>query len=49
MADFILRKVDDDLWKRFRERATSEGRTLRWIVLQLIAHYVRSGLPKEKH
>lgn len=49
MTSFILRNVEDDLWKRFRERARGEGRTLRWIVLQLIAHYIRHGLPKEKH
>jgi plasmid stability protein len=44
MANFILRKVDDELWKQFRERAQSEGRSLRWLVLELIRRYIVKGL-----
>jgi len=47
MASFILRKVDDELWKQFRDRAQAEGHTLRWIILELISHYIRNGLPKK--
>lgn len=46
MADYILRKVDVELWRRFRERAVSEGHTLRWVLLALIDFYIRRGLPK---
>lgn len=46
MASFILRKVDDTLWKQFRERAQREGHTLRWIILELIVRYVKNGMPK---
>jgi hypothetical protein len=46
MASFILRKVEDDKWTRFRERAQKEGHTLRWVILDLIAFYTRHGLPE---
>lgn len=48
MASFILRKVDDEFWARFRERVQAEGHTLRWVILRLIEHYTRHGLPKAK-
>ena len=46
MASFILRKVDDQTWAQFRERAQLEGHTLRWILLELIQYYIRNGIPK---
>lgn len=45
MANYILRKVDDSLWTKFRARAEAEGRPLRWIILELIRHYVSNGMP----
>lgn len=48
MASFILRKVDDDTWTKFRERAQAEGHTLRWVILALIGHYIRNGMPKSR-
>jgi hypothetical protein len=45
MADFVLH-ADDKLWRQFKERAATEGHTMRWIILTLIADYVRHGLPK---
>lgn len=47
MASFILRSPDPELWQAFKARAASEGRSLRWIVLALIAYYVQHGIPKE--
>jgi plasmid stability protein len=44
MASFILRNPDPDLWKAFRERAASEGRSLRWLIMELIRRYVEKGL-----
>ena len=52
MANFLLLDADDDLWHQFKERAQSEGRSLRWIVITLIEHYIKHGLPaapKTKH
>lgn len=44
MASFILRKVDDVLWGKFRSRAQAEGRSLRWVLLTLIQRYIDKGL-----
>lgn len=47
---FIIRDVDTDtpLWAKFKARAASEGRTLRWIIMELIRRYVRDGLGEGK-
>ena len=45
MADFILRNVDDALWRDFKQRAESEGRSMRWIVTTMITQYTENGLP----
>lgn len=44
MASFILRKVDDALWAKFKAQAEKEGRPLRWVVLRLITLYIERGL-----
>jgi hypothetical protein len=44
VPDYILRNIDGKLWKQFKERAESEGRSLRWIILELIRKYIQSGL-----
>lgn len=48
MANYILRQVDDELWKQFRERATTEGYTLKWLLMELVKSYVKYGLPKKR-
>lgn len=48
MTDYILRNVEDSTWKKFHARAEKEGRTLRWVLLRLLEHYIRHGLPSEK-
>jgi len=45
MPAYILRNIDPDLWTRVKHRAESEGRPLRWIILTLLDHYARHGLP----
>lgn len=44
MASFILRKVDDSLWRQFKSQAALEGRPLRWIIIRLVALYAERGL-----
>jgi hypothetical protein len=44
MPDYILRNIDPDLWKQFKERAESEGRSLRWVIFELIKHYIKNGI-----
>ena len=46
MPSYILRDIDPNLWQAFKERAASEGRPLRWIIFQLIASYIKRGMPK---
>jgi plasmid stability protein len=41
---YLLRNIPDDLWVRVRQRAASEGRSLRFVILKLLEHYVRHGL-----
>lgn len=47
MPDYILRNIDPKLWAQFKERAESEGRSLRWIILELIRRYIKDGLRSE--
>lgn len=44
MASFILRNPDKALWEAFKQRAQAEGRSLRWVILELIRRYVEQGL-----
>ena len=41
---YILRDIDRDLWARVTVRATSEGRTLRGLILWLLQAYVRGKI-----
>lgn len=49
MATYILRKIDPELWAKFKARAAAEGRGergLRALVLKLIEDYIVHGLRK---
>lgn len=48
MANYILRNVEPELWASFKQRAASEGRALRWLLLEMIVYYVKRGLPTHK-
>ncbi len=42
---FILRKTEENpIWSAFRTRAKSEGRSMNWIIWELIRRYVKDGL-----
>ena len=45
MKFYLLRDIPDDLWVAVKRRATREGHTLRWVVLQLLKRYASDGLP----
>jgi plasmid stability protein len=47
MASFILRNPEPELWAAFKARAASEGRSLRWVILELVRRYVENGLPSQ--
>lgn len=39
MKNYILRKIDPDLWAKVKARSKAEGITLRAIILKLLALY----------
>lgn len=41
---YIIRKTDTPLWEAFKARAAQEGRSLRWLLEELIRRYVERGL-----
>jgi len=41
---FIIRNPDPEVWEQFKDRAASEGRTLGWVIMQLIRRYIAKGL-----
>lgn len=54
MADYLLRDVPDDLWKRVKVQAAEDGKPIRTIVLDLLADYsghkakARTIVPKSR-
>jgi len=43
---YILRAIPWDLWKQVKAKARAEGRTIRWVILRLLAVWVRDA-PRE--
>jgi len=41
---YLLDQLPDDPWLAAKARADSEGRNLRWVILQLLTDYVQNGL-----
>lgn len=39
-----LMKIDRETWERFAARVKSEGRTIKWIIEELIHEYTERGL-----
>jgi hypothetical protein len=44
MSSYLLRDIDPTLWKKAKDRAEKEGHSLRWVIFQLVADYVKNGL-----
>lgn len=42
MAVYILRNIDDQLWRKVKVKAASEGKPLRAVILELLAKYVKT-------
>lgn len=40
---YALRGIDPDLWRRVKVRAANEGRTIRFVILQLLRVYAQHG------
>ena len=41
---YIIRNTQSELWQAFKARAAQEGRSLRWLLEELIRRYVERGL-----
>lgn len=39
MAAYLIRNLDNSVWAKLKRRAEGEGRTVRAVVLSLIARY----------
>jgi plasmid stability protein len=40
MANVVARGVPDEVFEAFRARAASEGRTMKYVLIQLMARWV---------
>jgi hypothetical protein len=43
MATYILRKIDDSLWRKVTAQAQAEGQPLRRLFVRLLDMYARNG------
>lgn len=43
MTSYILRKIAPDLWRRVKSKAAYEGRTVRFVLLELLRVYAEHG------
>lgn len=41
MADYVLRDVNDELWKRVKVKAAQDGKPIRTVILELLTKYAR--------
>lgn len=44
MTSYIIRGIDAELWQAVKRRASADGRSLRWLILRLLALYAANGL-----
>jgi hypothetical protein len=43
-SNYLLRGLDSTVWQRARDRAKTDGRSLKYIILRLIALYANRDL-----
>jgi hypothetical protein len=43
VATYILRKIDDEIWRKVTAQAQAEGRPLRRLFVRLLELYARNG------
>lgn len=41
MATYIIRDIDDELWKKVKSKAATEGATAKDVILKLLADWVK--------
>lgn len=45
MASFVLRKIDDHLWKRVKVKAATEGVSIKSVLVSLIEGWANEDRP----
>ena len=43
MGSYILRKIDEDQWKRVKVKAAQEGRTVKAVIESLLAAWLKGS------
>lgn len=43
MISYVLRHIDPELWRQVKSKAAYEGRTIRFVLLELLRVYARHG------
>ena len=43
MVSYTLRRINRDLWQRVKNRADYEGRTIRFVLIELLKVYATHG------
>ena len=43
MASFVIREIDDSLWKQAKSKAALEGVTMKQLIVDLIAQWVKTA------
>lgn len=41
--NYVIRQIDLELWRQVKARASSEGRSIRFVILQLLKLYAECG------
>jgi hypothetical protein len=47
-TDYLLRNVENGLWRQIRARAILEGKDVREVIIETLKVFVAAGMEKEK-
>jgi len=47
-TDYLLRNVEDSLWRQVKARAALEGKDMREVIIEALKNYVTAGMEKPK-
>jgi plasmid stability protein len=47
-TDYLLRNVEDSLWRQVKARAALEGKDVREVIIEALKGYVTAGMEKPK-
>lgn len=48
-VSFLIRDIDGELWDAVKRRAAEEGRSLRWVILELLFVYANQEIDFSIH